>query len=144
MVNKVMLIGNVGQDPEVKATQAGGKIASFSLATTESWKDKQTGERKTNSTWHRVVVFNPNLADVVERYLKKGAKVYVEGALSYRKYTDKSGVEKSTTEIVISNFKGELSILTSETANTQASGFVKKTTSRVAVSSEDLDDEIPF
>ncbi|MBF0094299.1 MAG: single-stranded DNA-binding protein, partial [Alphaproteobacteria bacterium] len=112
-VNKVILVGNLGKDPEVRHSQDGGKIVTFTLATSESWKDKGSGERKEKTEWHRVVIFNPNLADIAERYLRKGSKAYVEGSLQTRKWTDQGGAEKYTTEIVISRFKGELTLLDS-------------------------------
>ncbi len=110
-VNKVILVGNLGKDPEVRATQAGGKIVQFSLATSESWNDKASGERKEKTEWHRVVIFNDRLADVAERFLKKGRKVYVEGQLQTRKWTDQSGQEKYTTEVVIDRFRGDLTLI---------------------------------
>ncbi len=110
-VNKVILIGNLGRDPEVRHAQDGTKIVNLNLATSESWKDRNSGDRKEKTEWHRVVIFNDRIADVAERYLKKGSKVYVEGALQTRKWTDQSGVEKYSTEIVISRFKGELTLL---------------------------------
>ncbi|MFA7431733.1 MAG: single-stranded DNA-binding protein, partial [Rhodospirillaceae bacterium] len=110
-VNKVILIGNLGKDPEVRTTQNGGKIVNFTLATSESWKDKQTGERREKTEWHRVAVFNPNLASVAERFLRKGSKVYVEGQLQTRKWTDQSGAERYTTEVVLQQFRGELTLL---------------------------------
>lgn len=110
-VNKVILIGNLGRDPEVRNAQSGDKIVTLNIATSESWKDRQSGERKEKTEWHRVVIFNPNLADIAERYCKKGSKVFVEGALQTRKWTDKDGNEKYTTEVVIGRFKGELGLL---------------------------------
>jgi single-strand DNA-binding protein len=110
-VNKVILIGNLGRDPEVRTSQDGGKIVNLSLATSESWKDRSSGERKEKTEWHRVVIFNPNLADIAERYLKKGSTVYVEGQLQTRKWTDKDGAEKYSTEVILSRFRGELTLL---------------------------------
>ncbi|TAN50344.1 MAG: single-stranded DNA-binding protein [Rhodospirillales bacterium] len=110
-VNKVILIGNLGRDPEVRNSQNGDKIVTLNLATSESWKDRQSGERKEKTEWHRVVIFNPNLADIAERYCKKGSKLFIEGALQTRKWTDKDGNEKYTTEVVIGRFKGELGLL---------------------------------
>ena len=110
-VNKVILIGNLGRDPEVRHAQDGSKIVNLNLATSESWKDRNSGDRKEKTEWHRVVIFNDRIADVAERYLKKGSKVYVEGALQTRKWTDQLGAEKYSTEIVISRFKGELTLL---------------------------------
>ncbi len=112
-VNKVILVGNLGKDPEVRNSQAGQKIVSFSLATSETWNDKGSGERREKTEWHRVVVFNERIADVAERFLKKGRKVYVEGSLQTRKWTDQSGAEKYSTEIVIDRFRGELVLIDS-------------------------------
>lgn len=110
-LNKVMLIGNLGKDPEVRHTQDGKAIVNLTLATSESWKDKATGEKKEKTEWHRVVIFNDGLAKVAEAYLKKGSTVYLEGQLQTRKWTDKDGVEKYSTEIVLQNFKGEMVLL---------------------------------
>ncbi len=110
-VNKVILVGNLGRDPEVRTSQDGSKIVNLNIATSESWKDRSSGERREKTEWHRVVIFNPNLADVAERFLKKGSSVYIEGALQTRKWTDNSGAEKYTTEVVIGRFKGELTLL---------------------------------
>jgi len=110
-VNKVILLGNLGRDPEVRTAQDGSKIVNLNIATSESWKDRNSGERKEKTEWHRVVIFNPNLADIAERYLKKGSSVYIEGALQTRKWTDKDGAEKYSTEVVIGRFKGELTLL---------------------------------
>lgn len=110
-VNKVILVGNLGRDPEVRHAQDGAKIVQLNLATSESWKDRQSGERKEKTEWHRVVIFNPNLAEIAERYLKKGSKVYVEGQLQTRKWTDQGGQERYTTEVVLSRFRGELTLL---------------------------------
>jgi single-strand DNA-binding protein len=112
-VNKVILIGNVGRDPEVRNTQDGAKIVQFSIATSETWNDRASGERKERTEWHRVVVFNDRIGDVVEKYVRKGSKVYVEGAIQTRKWTDQSGQEKFTTEVVIGKFRGELTLLDS-------------------------------
>jgi single-strand DNA-binding protein len=110
-VNKVILVGNLGRDPEVRQTQAGADIVHLALATSETWRDKASGERKEKTEWHRVVIFNENLGKVAKQYLKKGAKVYIEGALQTRKWTDKEGQEKYTTEIVLDRFRGELTML---------------------------------
>ncbi len=110
-VNKVILIGNLGRDPEIRTSQSGMKIVNFSVATSENWKDKQTGERREKTEWHRVVIFSEGLAGVAERYLKKGSKVYIEGALQTRKWTGNDGVEKYTTEVVIQGFNGTLTML---------------------------------
>jgi single-strand DNA-binding protein len=110
-VNKVILIGNLGKDPEVRSMQNGGKVVNLSIATSESWRDKNSGERQEKTEWHRVVIFNEKLGEVAEKYLKKGAKVYVEGALQTRKWTDNSGAEKYSTEVVLQRFRGELTML---------------------------------
>jgi len=154
-VNKVILIGNLGRDPEVRAFQNGGRVASFSIATSDTWKDKATGERKERTEWHRISVMNDNLVTVCERYLKKGAKVYIEGQLETRKWTDKDGQEKYTTEVVLRPYRGELTMLDGKgsaggsssfgggsdvPAMDNGSGFGGGASS----SAPDLDDEIPF
>lgn len=110
-VNKVILLGNLGRDPEVRHTQDGAPIVTLSIATSDSWKDRQSGERKERTEWHRVVIFNENLCKVAEQYLKKGSKVYLEGQLQTRKWTDQSGQEKYSTEIVLQRYRGELTML---------------------------------
>lgn len=110
-VNKVILIGNLGRDPEIRQTQSGGQIATLSVATSESWRDKSSGERKEKTEWHRVVIFSEGLVRIVEQFLKKGSKVYLEGQLETRKYTDKDGNEKYTTEVVLKNFNSTLTML---------------------------------
>ncbi|MFY8106218.1 MAG: single-stranded DNA-binding protein [Elstera sp.] len=110
-VNKVILVGNLGRDPEVRTMQDGRKVVQLSIATSESWRDRATGERKERAEWHRVVIFNDRLGDVAERFLKKGAKVYLEGQLQTRKWTDQSGQEKYTTEVVLQQYRGELTML---------------------------------
>ncbi|MBL6953050.1 MAG: single-stranded DNA-binding protein [Alphaproteobacteria bacterium] len=110
-VNKVILIGNLGRDPEVRKTQSGDAIVHLNLATSESWKDKNTGERREKTEWHRVVIFNENLGRIAQQYLRKGSKVYIEGQLQTRKWQDQSGVEKYTTEIVLQRYRGELTML---------------------------------
>lgn len=112
-VNKVILVGNLGKDPEIRTMQSGDKVANFSIATSESWKDKASGERKEKTQWHNVVVWNQGLVTIVERYIKKGSKVYLEGQLETRKYTDSNGVDKYTTEVVLRPFRGELTMLDS-------------------------------
>jgi single-strand DNA-binding protein len=160
-VNKVILIGNLGKDPEIRSTNDGTRIANFTLATSENWRDKASGERRERTEWHRVVIFNERLAEVAEKYLKKGAKVYVEGALQTRKWTDKDGQERYTTEVVLQRFRGELTMLDSrggasgggdyaeEPAGAGAgAGFGGGGGSRGGGSrgggGADLDDEIPF
>lgn len=110
-VNKVILVGNLGRDPEVRTTQDGLKIVNLSLATSESWRDRNSGERKERTEWHRVVIFNERLAEVAEKYLRKGSKIYVEGALQTRKWTDQSNQERYSTEVVLQRFRGELTML---------------------------------
>jgi single-strand DNA-binding protein len=110
-VNKVILIGNLGRDPEARTMQTGGKVVSFSIATSESWNDKASGERREKTQWHRIAIFNEKLGEIAERYLKKGSTVYLEGALESRKYTDKDGQEREITEVVLSRFRGELTLL---------------------------------
>ncbi len=110
-VNKVILVGNLGRDPEVRSMQSGDKVCNLSLATSETWKDKNSGERREKTEWHRVVLFDQRLIEVAERYLKKGSKVYVEGQLQTRKWTDQQGVEKYSTEVVLQRFRGELTML---------------------------------
>ena len=112
-VNKVILVGNLGKDPEVRSTQSGGKIVNLTVATSETWNDKASGERKEKTEWHRVVIFDERNADVAERFLKKGRKIYVEGTLQTRKWTDQSGQEKYTTEVVIDRFRGNLTLIDS-------------------------------
>ncbi|RDJ27659.1 single-stranded DNA-binding protein [Bosea caraganae] len=112
-VNKVILVGNLGRDPEVRRLGSGEPVVNLRIATSETWRDKQSGERKEKTEWHSVVIFNENLAKVAEQYLKKGSKIYVEGQLQTRKWQDQSGVEKYTTEIVLQRFRGELTILDS-------------------------------
>jgi single-strand DNA-binding protein len=110
-VNKVILVGNLGKDPEIRSTQDGSKIVNLTLATSETWNDRASGERKEKTEWHRVVIFNDRVADVAERFLKKGAKIYVEGSLQTRKWTDQGGQERYTTEVVIGRFNGTLTML---------------------------------
>jgi single-strand DNA-binding protein len=112
-VNKVILIGNLGRDPEIRSFQNGGRVCNLRIATSENWKDKATGERKERTEWHSVAIFNDNLVSVCERFLKKGSKIYVEGQLETRKWTDQSGQERYTTEVVLRPFRGELTLLDS-------------------------------
>ena len=164
-VNKVILIGNLGKDPEVRTMQSGGKVVSFSVATSESWNDKASGERKEKTQWHRVVIFNERLGDIAEKYLKKGMKVYLEGAIESRKFTDKDGAEREITEVVLARFRGELTMLDGRGEGGASSGeggsYRSAPASRPAAASSgargggsggpswepaggDLDDEIPF
>lgn len=110
-VNKVTLVGRLGKDPEVRNSPDGAKIITMSVATSETWKDRSTGERKERTEWHRVVIFNEKIGEIVERYVKKGSQVYLEGSLQTRKWTDQQGIEKYTTEIVLQRFRGELTLL---------------------------------
>jgi len=151
-VNKVILIGNLGRDPEVRSTQDGTKIVQINIATSESWRDKASGERKERTEWHRVVIFNERLAEVAEKYLKKGSKVYVEGQLQTRKWTDKDGQEKYTTEVVLQRFRGELTMLDGRGGGEGGGGFEGGGggasggggRSGKPGGPPDLDDEIPF
>jgi single-strand DNA-binding protein len=110
-INKVILVGNLGRDPELRSTQDGMRIANLNLATSENWRDRASGERKERTEWHRVVIFNERLAEIAEKYLRKGSKVYVEGQLQTRKWTDQQGQERYSTEVVLTRFKGELTML---------------------------------
>jgi single-strand DNA-binding protein len=112
-VNKVILVGNLGRDPEIRSFQNGGRVANLSIATSENWRDKATGERKERTEWHRVAILNDRLVEVAEKYLKKGAKVYIEGQLETRKWQDQTGAERYTTEVVLRQFRGELTMLDS-------------------------------
>ncbi len=147
-VNKVILVGNLGRDPEVRSTQDGAKIVQLSLATSESWKDRGTGERREKTEWHRIVIFNERLADVAEQYLRKGSKLYVEGQLQTRKWTDKEGMERYTTEIVLGKFRGELTML--DTRASEGGGYGGGASAEPVAATaggggaSDLDDEIPF
>ena len=162
-VNKVILIGNLGKDPKVANLNSGDRVVSFTLATSESWKDKNTGERKERTEWHNVVIFNENIGKIAEQYCKKGSKVYVEGQIQSRKYTDQSGVEKYITEIVLTRFRGELTLLDSRNAGGEgresfpaseeraSSGFNRAPAAerRPALSNGgggagEIDDDIPF
>lgn len=152
-VNKVILVGNLGRDPEVRSFPNGGRVANFSVATSESWKDKNTGERKERTEWHRVSVLNDALVGVVERYLKKGSKVYIEGQLETRKY-EKDGREVYTTEVVLRPYRGELTMLdgrsgggsdmSSDYGEPQAMAGGASGGSFAASANNDMDDEIPF
>ena len=159
-VNKVILVGNLGKDPEIRRTQDGRPIANLSIATSETWRDKGTGERKEKTEWHRVVIFSEPLCKIVEQYLKKGAKVYIEGALQTRKWTDQSGVEKYSTEVVLQGFNSTLTMLEgrsgggggsfgSDDAGDFGSSSPASSAPRRAVAAgggrnSDMDDDIPF
>lgn len=153
-INKVILVGNLGADPRVSNTQSGTKIVNFNLATSDRWRDKASGETKERTEWHRVVIFNPQLAETAERYLHKGSKVYLEGQLQTRRYQDNSGQEKFTTEVVLQNYAGTLVMLDAKSDGSSsysgedpfassASGW-DSASSSAAPSAADLDDDIPF
>lgn len=144
-VNRVILVGNVGKDPETFATQDGRKIVNLSIATSETWRDKQSGERRERTEWHRVVIFNEGLAKIAEQYLRKGSKIYIEGQLQTRKYTDKEGVERYSTEIVLQQYRGELTLLDSKGDREEAPAQRREPEQRVARRSmAELDDDLPF
>ena len=158
-VNKVILVGNLGRDPEIRHAQDGTKIVALSVATSENWKDRATGERRDRTEWHRVVIFNDRLADVAEKYLKKGSKIFVEGQIQTRKWNDQSGQERYTTEVILPKFKGELTMLETRGdsfgENAQSTYDVEGSTSPSSAlagshmtypssAPMDLDDEIPF
>ena len=135
-INKVTLLGNLGKDPVIRTAQNGNKTASFSLATSDIWNDKQTGERRERTEWHNVVIFNEHLVTIVEKYVRKGSKIYIEGKLQTRKWTDQQGIERYTTEVLLDRFNGEIVLLSSNTGQTQ-------NTSNQTVN-QDLDDSVPF
>jgi single-strand DNA-binding protein len=159
-VNKVILIGNLGRDPEIRSTQDGLRICTLSVATSESWRDKASGERKERTEWHRVVIFNDKLVEVVEKYLKKGAKIYLEGALQTRKWTDNSGQERYTTEVVLQRYRGELTMLDGRSGGGGGGGYAESPPAEEFAAAgagsggggraerrapvQELDDEIPF
>jgi single-strand DNA-binding protein len=147
-VNKVILVGNLGKDPEVRRLTSGDPVVNLSIATSESWRDKASGEKKEKTEWHRVVIFNKNLADVAEKYLKKGAKVYIEGQLQTRKWTDKDGAEKYSTEVVLQNFRGELTMLDGRSGGGEGGGFGGGSRGAgeapASFQRDEMDDEIPF
>ena len=153
-INKVTLVGNIGNEPEVKTFQNGNKVVNLSLATSERWKDKESGEMKTNTEWHRVVIFNPILADIAEKYIKKGSKIYLEGQLQTRKWQDNNGVDKYTTEIVLQNFRGELLLLDRSNENStfkdidnqtgESRDLTQDSKPKTPNNIENLDDDIPF
>ena len=161
-INKVILVGNLGRDPEVRATQDGSKIVNLSLATSERWKDRNTGEQRERTEWHRVVIFNENLGRIAEQYLRKGSTCYIEGQLQTRKWTDQQGAEKYTTEVVLQRYRGELTLLGGRGDSAMGDGgFVGDSNSYTPQSadiapssggskpppmrdSSNLDDDIPF
>lgn len=150
-VNKVIIIGHLGRDPEVRRTTAGDPVASLSVATSESWRDKRSGDRVEKTEWHRVVIWNEHLAKVAEQFLRKGSKVYLEGQLATRKWTDRDGQEKYTTEIVLNRFRGELQLLDNKyeggsrgPAQADDSDHGHSGEATTSFERSDLDDEIPF
>ena len=161
-VNKVILVGNLGRDPEIRSTQDGTRVANLSVATSESWRDKASGERKERTEWHSVAIFHEKLVEIAEKYLRKGSKIYVEGALQTRKWTDQSGQEKYTTEVVLQRFRGELTMLDGRAGGGGDSpsdgdemgssggysggggGGGRSSGSRAPAGGGDLDDDIPF
>ena len=155
-VNKVILIGNVGQDPEIRQFQNGGQVASFSLATSETWKDKNTGERREKTEWHRISVLNEGLVRVVQNYVKKGSKLYIEGQLETRKWQDQSGADRYSTEVVLRGYNGNLTMLDSrgEGGGQRQAGYdqgggssyggARQMEGPAQDFSQDFDDEIPF
>jgi len=155
-VNKVILVGNLGRDPEIRTMQSGGRVCNLSVATSESWTDKQSGERREKTEWHRVVIFDDRLVDVCEKYLRKGRKVFVEGSLQTRKWQDQSGQDRYSTEVVLQRFRGELQILDSRDAgggggagdepgeSAPAPAGAGGASARPSRKGGDLDDDIPF
>ncbi len=145
-INKVILVGNLGADPRINTTSNGGKVATLSIATSDSWKDKLSGERKERTEWHRAVIFNSQLAEIAERYLRKGSKVYLEGQLQTRKWEDTNGQEKYTTEVVLQNFNSTLIMLDGRGEGAGGDVFSSSASSGWdnAPSSPDLNDDIPF
>lgn len=152
-VNKVILVGNLGRDPEIRSMQSGEEVCQLSVATSETWRDKASGERRERTEWHRVVIFNENLVKIAKQYLKKGAKVYLEGSLQTRKWTDQSGQEKYTTEVVLQRYRGELTMLDgrgeggggfSSGGDDYAGGSSAGRSGGAPPRRDDLDDEIPF
>ncbi len=150
-VNKVILVGRLGSDPEVRVSQDGNKIVRLSLATSDSWKDKQTNEKKEKTEWHRIVIFANGLADIAEKYLNKGSKIYVEGQIQTRKWTDQAGVEKYTTEIVLQSYNSSLTMLDNRSDQNNeiiSSSFKNDSSGNKSIAKEkdniEIDDEIPF
>ncbi len=154
-VNKVILVGNLGNDPEVRSMQNGGEVVNLSIATSESWKDRNSGERQERTQWHRVVIFNENLVNVAKNYLRKGSKVYIEGQLETRKYNDQSGAEKYTTEVVLRPYRGELTMLDTRGAGGEQGGYAPQAQQQQGQASgggnwqpqkaaNAFDDDIPF
>ena len=145
-VNKAILVGNVGRDPEIRTLQSGQRVANLSIATSERWRDKVTGEQKEKTEWHRVSVFDDRLADVIEKYVTKGTRIYLEGSLQTRKWTDQSGVEKYSTEVVLQKFRGELVMLGGgeKSGGDYGQREAYKPAGGERVDLADLEEEIPF
>ena len=156
-VNKVILLGNLGRDPEIRSMQSGSKMASFSIATSKRWKDKATQEQRDKTSWHNIVVFGDGLVDIVEKYVKKGSKIYVEGELQTRKWQDTDGNDKYTTEVILQGYNSNLTLLDSKgainsnTSNSSISAEDNNNTSQISnstntpdTSKDDLEDDIPF
>ena len=147
-VNKVILVGNLGSDPEIRSLNSGDRVANLRIATSESWRDRSSGERKEKTEWHRVVIFNDNLVKVAEQYLRKGSKVYLEGAIQTRKWQDQSGQEKYSTEIVLQKYRGELTMLDGRGGDFGRSSPMEKRPAMAGSGGSgrynDLDDDIPF
>lgn len=147
-INKVILVGNVGQDPQVRSMQSGQKVVSFSLATSDRWRDRATGEQKEQTEWHRIVVFNPNLVEVAERMLQKGTKLYIEGALRTRKWQNQQGADTFTTEVVLNPYAGQMVILSGAKTMDNTGGEFGQTASSTPshedVTPAQMDDDIPF
>ena len=150
-INKVTLVGNVGNDPEIRSFQNGNKVVNLSIATSERWKDKESGELRTQTEWHRVVIFNPAFISLAEKYIKKGMKIYIEGQLQTRKWQDNAGIEKYSTEVVLQNFRGEMLLLDrlgNENSNFDSQENIKGSEENQSLKSspdhKELDDDIPF
>ena len=156
-VNKVMLLGNLGQDPVVRTSQDGNKIVQLSIATSDRWKDRNSGEQREKTEWHRVVIFNENLSNIAEQYLKKGSTVFIEGQLQTRKWQDQNGIDKYTTEVVLGRFRGELAMIGSRSdspnisdtqdhisEHNESNEITQKDSNPPMGGAGDLDDEIPF
>lgn len=143
-VNKVIIVGNLGRDPEVRSFPNGGKVVNLRVATSETWRDKQTGERKERTEWHSVAIFNEGLAKIAEQYLRKGSTVYLEGQLETRKWQDQSGAEKYTTEVVLRAFKGELTLMGGRPADGGQGDQYRNSDNGGSTGGNNLDDEVPF
>ena len=151
-VNKVILLGNLGRDPDIRSLQTGNKMATFSLATSKRWKDKSTQEQKDKTSWHNIVIFSEGLVNIVEKYVKKGSKVYLEGELNTRKWQDKNGDDKYTTEVVLQGFNSNLTLLDSRSSSNQSQNTIEdqgsvdedKNKSIKNQESDPLEDDIPF